>query len=57
MIHRAEAWVGQTMKLMNNTRTATRLAVTCEGLVLGAKSGLEPMIMLKVLNASTAGEV
>lgn len=44
---------GQYMKLINNLLSATALAASCEGLALGARAGLDPEIMLQVLNAST----
>lgn len=49
----AEAGMGQVMKLINNLLSATALASTCESLALGIKSGLDPEVMLSVLNAST----
>jgi 3-hydroxyisobutyrate dehydrogenase-like beta-hydroxyacid dehydrogenase len=49
----AEAGMGQVMKLINNLLSATALAATCESLALGIKSGLDPQVMLNVLNAST----
>lgn len=49
----AEAGMGQLMKLINNLLSATALASTCETLALGIKSGLDPQVMLGVLNAST----
>ena len=48
-----EAGMGQLMKLINNLLSATALAATCESLALGIKSGLDPLMMLGVLNAST----
>lgn len=49
----AEPGMGQLMKLINNLLSATALAATCESLALGIKSGLDPQVMLGVLNAST----
>jgi 3-hydroxyisobutyrate dehydrogenase-like beta-hydroxyacid dehydrogenase len=40
----------QTMKLINNIMSATNLAIGCEALVMGAKAGLDPEVMLQVLN-------
>ena len=45
--------LGQAMKLINNLLSTTALAITCEGMVLGAKAGLDPDLMIEVLNAST----
>jgi 3-hydroxyisobutyrate dehydrogenase-like beta-hydroxyacid dehydrogenase len=43
----------QTMKLMNNILAATVLVATSEVVVMGAKSGLDPQVMIDVLNAGT----
>ncbi|CAJ1502615.1 NAD(P)-dependent oxidoreductase [[Mycobacterium] kokjensenii] len=43
----------QTMKLVNNLMAATTLAATAEVMVLGVKSGLDPQVMLDVLNAGS----
>ena len=40
----------QVMKLVNNVISAGNLAVACEALVLGRKSGLDPAVMLEVIN-------
>jgi 3-hydroxyisobutyrate dehydrogenase-like beta-hydroxyacid dehydrogenase len=42
------------MKLINNMISASCLAATSEGMVLGVKARLDPVAMLEVLNASTA---
>lgn len=44
---------GQTMKLLNNLLSATALAATSEAMVVGVKAGLDPNVMLEVLNAGT----
>jgi 3-hydroxyisobutyrate dehydrogenase-like beta-hydroxyacid dehydrogenase len=44
---------GQMMKLVNNFLSATALAASSEAFVLGVKAGLDPKIMLKVINGST----
>lgn len=49
----AEPGLGQTMKLVNNFLSATTLAITGEAMVLGAKAGLDPAIMVEVINAGT----
>jgi 3-hydroxyisobutyrate dehydrogenase len=46
---------GHTMKCINNTITALTFLATCEGLSLGALSGLDPAAMNAVLNESTGG--
>lgn len=43
----------QVMKLVNNMISAAAMVATTEGIVLGAKAGLDPKLMLDVLNAST----
>jgi 3-hydroxyisobutyrate dehydrogenase-like beta-hydroxyacid dehydrogenase len=45
--------MGQTMKLVNNLLSATAIAITSEAMVLGAKAGLDPTIMLDVINAGS----
>jgi len=43
----------QTMKLANNILAATVLVATSEVVVMGAKSGLDPGVMIDVLNAGS----
>ncbi len=45
--------LGQTMKLCNNLLSATAISITSEALVLGTKAGLDPAIMLDVINAGS----
>lgn len=49
----AAAGMGQSMKLVNNMLAAANAMAAVETLVLGAKLGLEPDLMLDVLNASS----
>src|SRR5262249_47046364 len=42
---------GQTMKLANNFLSATAMAATSEAMVMGVKAGLDPRVMLDVINA------
>jgi len=44
---------GQTMKLANNVLSATAMAATSEAMVMGVKAGLDPRVMLEVINAGT----
>jgi 3-hydroxyisobutyrate dehydrogenase-like beta-hydroxyacid dehydrogenase len=44
---------GQTMKLCNNFLSATAMAATAEAMVLGVKAGLDPCVMLDVINAGS----
>ena len=43
----------QTMKLANNLLAASALAVSCEAVVMGVKAGLDPKLMLDVINAGS----
>lgn len=45
--------LAQMMKLVNNLLSATVLAASSEAFVLGVKAGLDPEIMLRVINASS----
>jgi 3-hydroxyisobutyrate dehydrogenase-like beta-hydroxyacid dehydrogenase len=45
--------MGQTMKLLNNLLSATAMAITSEAVVMGAKAGLDPSLVVDVLNAGT----
>jgi 3-hydroxyisobutyrate dehydrogenase-like beta-hydroxyacid dehydrogenase len=43
----------QTMKLANNLLSATAVVATSEAVVMGVKSGLDPNIMIDVINAGS----
>ena len=43
----------QTMKLANNMLSATAMAATSEAVVMGVKSGLDPKVMIDVINAGS----
>ena len=45
--------MGQMMKLINNLLSATALAATSEAVVLGVKAGLDPAVMIDVINAGS----
>ena len=45
--------MGQTMKLCNNLLSATAMAATSEAIVFGVKAGLDPAIMVEVINAGS----
>jgi 3-hydroxyisobutyrate dehydrogenase-like beta-hydroxyacid dehydrogenase len=45
----------QTMKLANNILAANVLVATAEVVVMGVKSGLDPAVMIDVLNAGSGG--
>ena len=43
----------QTMKLANNLLSATAVVATSEAVVMGVKSGLDPKVMIDVINAGS----
>jgi len=43
----------QTMKLANNFLSATAMVATSEAVVMGVKSGLDPAVMIEVINAGS----
>ena len=45
--------MGQVMKLANNLLSATALAITTEAIVMGVKAGLDPKLMIEVINSGT----
>jgi len=45
--------LGQTMKLANNLMGACAIAITGEGMAMGIKAGLDPALMIDVLNVSS----
>jgi 3-hydroxyisobutyrate dehydrogenase-like beta-hydroxyacid dehydrogenase len=45
--------LGQTMKLANNLMAASAMAITSEGIAMGLKAGLDPKLMIDVLNVSS----
>jgi len=50
----AETGKAQTMKLLNNLLSATGMAASCEAFILGVKAGLDPEIMLEIINSGEA---
>lgn len=48
-----EPGMGQMMKLINNLLSATSTAATSEAVVLGVKAGLDPYVMIDVINAGS----
>jgi 3-hydroxyisobutyrate dehydrogenase-like beta-hydroxyacid dehydrogenase len=44
---------GQTMKLANNLLSATAMAATSEAMVMGVKAGIDPSVMIDVINAGS----
>jgi hypothetical protein len=45
--------LGQVMKLANNMLSATAMAASAEVMVMGVKAGLDPRVMIEVINAGT----
>jgi 3-hydroxyisobutyrate dehydrogenase-like beta-hydroxyacid dehydrogenase len=45
--------MAQVMKLANNLLSATALAITTEAIVMGVKAGLDPKLMIDVINSGT----
>lgn len=45
--------MAQTMKLANNLLSATAMVATSEAVVMGVKAGLDPEVMIEVINAGT----
>src|SRR6185437_12162529 len=44
---------GQSMKLANNLLSATAMAATSEAVVMGVKAGLDPAVMIDVINSGS----
>ena len=45
--------LGQTVKLANNLMSAASLAIAAEAMAMGVKEGVDPAVMLDILNASS----
>jgi 3-hydroxyisobutyrate dehydrogenase-like beta-hydroxyacid dehydrogenase len=45
--------MAQTMKLANNFLSATAMAATSEAVTMGVKAGLDPAVMIEVINAGS----
>jgi 3-hydroxyisobutyrate dehydrogenase-like beta-hydroxyacid dehydrogenase len=44
---------GQTMKLLNNLLSATAMAISSEAVVMGVKAGLDPEMIIDVINSGS----
>jgi 3-hydroxyisobutyrate dehydrogenase-like beta-hydroxyacid dehydrogenase len=55
VFHVGPAGSGQVIKLVNNLMTATNLVAIAEGLVLGAREGLDIGKMYEVIRVSSGG--
>ena len=49
----AEPGMAQTMKLANNLVSAASMAITSEAVAMGVKAGLDPKIMIDVINSGS----
>jgi 3-hydroxyisobutyrate dehydrogenase-like beta-hydroxyacid dehydrogenase len=45
--------LGQTVKLANNLMSAASLAIASEAMAMGVKAGVDPAVMLDIINASS----
>jgi 3-hydroxyisobutyrate dehydrogenase-like beta-hydroxyacid dehydrogenase len=45
--------LGQTVKLANNLLSAAALAITAEALAMGVRAGVDPAVMIEVINVSS----
>ena len=55
VFHLGELGAGHAMKCLNNCVTSMTMAATAEALVAGKRYGLDPKVMVDVLNESTGG--
>jgi 3-hydroxyisobutyrate dehydrogenase-like beta-hydroxyacid dehydrogenase len=53
VFHLGELGAGHAMKCLNNLITAMTLLTTAEGMAIGTRYGLDPALMIDVLNEST----
>lgn len=49
----AEPGMAQTMKLANNLVSAAAMAITSEAVAMGVKAGLDPKVMIDVINSGS----
>ncbi len=45
--------LGQTVKLANNLMSAASLAIAAEAMAMGVKAGVDPKVMIDILNVSS----
>jgi 3-hydroxyisobutyrate dehydrogenase-like beta-hydroxyacid dehydrogenase len=50
-----EPGMGQMIKVINNLMSVTALSIASEALVLGTKAGLDPDVLLEVINSGSGG--
>ena len=53
ILHAGPSGAGDTMKALNNYLSGIALLATCEALVIGAKAGLDPAVMIATWQQST----
>jgi len=53
IVHAGPPGAGAVVKLVNQLLVSTNLAVACEGMVLGAKYGVDPRVLLDAVSASS----
>ena len=49
----SEPGLGQTMKIANNLLSATAMAITTEAVIMGKKAGLDPRLMIDIINSGS----
>ena len=52
-VHVGAVGAGHALKALNNLLSATHLMATCEAMITGQRFGLDPSVMLDVLNSSS----
>jgi len=55
IFHAGPTGAGQALKLVNNLLYSLNRLTMCEGLVLGAKAGIDPEVMCRAISLSTGG--
>lgn len=55
VVYMGESGMGQTAKLCNQVICVLNIQAACEGLMLGAKAGLDPEKLLSVVSSGAAG--
>lgn len=53
VFHVGAVGAGQTIKLINNMLTGINLAGICEAMVMGVKAGVDPQLLLDIINSSS----
>ena len=53
VVHAGEVGAGHAVKALNNLMSAAHLAVSSEALIAGRRFGLDPAVMLEIINGSS----